>query len=190
MAGTPRVVGRLWNQTGDDAMRALVEEHNKLVTDVELMRAELLGNGLGQILTSPSLGIGTTSAAQVRNEAFTFSIRGSGSIAKAAAETSIGTGTIATAKERQYTISIQAGGTVVVTVGAEADPGLGVRPAAPSGELVLGWLLVSNASGGTFTGNTTLLNATDITSTFTEASVGAASALTAATVTTREAGDP
>jgi prephenate dehydrogenase len=52
MAGTPRVVGRLWNQTGDDAIRALVEEHNKLVADVEALRAHVVAETAATIAAS------------------------------------------------------------------------------------------------------------------------------------------
>jgi hypothetical protein len=52
MAGADRVVGRLWNQTGDDAFRALVEEHNKLVDDVEAMRVELVAESTSTIAAS------------------------------------------------------------------------------------------------------------------------------------------
>ena len=42
MAGDTRVAGRKWSQTGDDAFRALVEEFNKVVDDLETLRAELV----------------------------------------------------------------------------------------------------------------------------------------------------
>lgn len=43
MAGPARKVKREWSQTGPmAAMRALVEEHNKLVDDLEALRAHVV----------------------------------------------------------------------------------------------------------------------------------------------------
>jgi hypothetical protein len=52
MAGATRSVKRQWGLSGPDAMLALVEEFNKVVDDLETLRAELVAESTSSMAAS------------------------------------------------------------------------------------------------------------------------------------------
>lgn len=136
-------------------------------------------NLLNVVLSSPGLQIGTTSKKEVRINATTvYKINGEFK-SKSAAEVGFTATTHDIAanankiQERYYLFTINAGGTVTITAGDQADSGEGVLPEIPAGNVaVLGWVKIAIAAGSTkFDATTDDLDAAHITDTYFSGSV-------------------
>lgn len=89
-------------------------------------------------------------------------------VSKAAADMPALVGTIAASKYGLFVFSMNASGTLTTTPGtltAAARANL-VFPTVPANEVVVGFIIVQNGSASAFTGGTTALDATDITTTY------------------------
>lgn len=79
-------------------------------------------------------------------------------------------GTLATAKAALWAFYIDSAGTITTSTktadAADAAAALELKPACPINKVELGYIIVANASGSNFTGGTTALDATDITTTY------------------------
>ncbi|KPJ96685.1 MAG: hypothetical protein AMS18_00050 [Gemmatimonas sp. SG8_17] len=186
MAGTART-GRKEHRTGSE-VAALREEFNKVIADLESIRVGAIG-GDGGLLSAPGLTIGTSSKAEVKNVAAAMQLRGSGSIAIGAAETAFTATTHDIAdpdtdpREAYYVLSVQAdGSTITITKGADAVEDAAVKPAAPAGEVILGWVKIQHDGSAIFDATTDDLDSAHLTVTYEDAPLMAASALLAGTV--------
>jgi hypothetical protein len=183
MAGTTPTVG--------PQLAALVREHNKLVTDVETLRAQLIESVNGDLLLSaPTLAIGTTSAAEVKHADLIFQIDGmryriaAGEVAFTATDHDIADPDAAP-REAVYVLSAGAGAsTVTITKGTDAAADAAVAPATPAGHVKFGEVKVQHNGSAIFNATTDLLSAAHLTDTYTSATpyAPAAATLTAATV--------
>ncbi|HUV66108.1 MAG TPA: hypothetical protein VMW24_19605 [Sedimentisphaerales bacterium] len=124
-------------------------------------------------ITPPTLAIGTSSAAAVKNSAFSYQI-GQYTYSKAAAETALAGDTIPDGKYGAYLLSIDEDGTITVTDGATNATGwdtaaqaINDLPGTPADEAVMGYVVVYT-SGATFIPGTTLLSAATVTDTYTD----------------------
>jgi hypothetical protein len=149
-------------------------QFNALRADVEAIRS---GDGL---ITAPTLAIGTSSAADVKNSA--FDIRVNGLVETVAGGETAFTDTThdiadpdTAGREAVFVLSVAQGGTITITKGSDAALGAGVAPATPAGEVKMGEVLVAHDGSAIFNANTDLLSAAHITDTYTDAAVEALS---------------
>lgn len=210
MAGTTKTVKRQWgldSQSGGptkyDAFKALYDEHNNVITDLETIRAQL--ESLRSILLSgplgsaaPGLAIGTTSKKEVKiANAVTLLVQGApATVTAQEVGFTATTHDIAADKASYYALSADSQGTVVITKGADAAPGSAAKPAVPDGDTILGFVLIETdgTSGDVFDATTDDLDAAKLTVTYEDVvqtipSAQAASALVGASLTTEESGD-
>lgn len=91
--------------------------------------------------------------------------------AKAAnTDMSVIAGTLATAKSALWAFYIDSAGTITTSTktadAATPAAALLLKPAVPDNKVELGYIIVANASGSNFTGGTTALDATGVTTTY------------------------
>jgi len=122
------------------------------------------------VLGNPLLAIGDTKSQIKTTNAVSYKLNGilKSLAATAAIAFTATTHDIPALKERQYLITVPADGTPVVTAGAVADVDASVLPAVPADSAVLGSLKIALANEAVFDATTTLLDATDVTATFTQ----------------------
>ena len=144
-----------------------------LYRDQENFWSRYLPDDTQDYTTPPTLAIGTSSAAAVKNSAFSYTI-GAYVYTKASAETALSGDTIPDGKYGAYLLTIDEDGTITVTDGATNSTGwdtvaqaINDLPAAPSDEAVMGYVVVYT-SGATFIPGTTLLSAAEVTDTYTD----------------------
>lgn len=89
-------------------------------------------------------------------------------VSKAAGDMPALVGSIAASKKGLFVFSMDASGTLTTTPGTLTAATLAdiVFPTVPSGNVVIGFIIVENGSASAFTGGTTALDATDITTTY------------------------
>lgn len=185
MAGAGVTVKSGIDTEQEEALRAQVAN---IVLDLEKLRVQVLG-GDGAMTLTPGVAIGVVDAAEILIATSAMQLRGSGAVAVPTAEIAFTAtthdiaDTDANPKEKWYTLSVQADGTTVtITMGAIAEDGLAVKPVAPAGEVVIGWVKVQHNGSAIFNAVTDDLDAAHITATFEDAPVLTAAALVAATI--------
>lgn len=122
------------------------------------------------VLANPLLAIGGTKSQMKTTNAISYVIDGilytksaTASIAFTATDDDI------TANmERQYLVSIDADGDITVTAGDEAEVGASELPSVPADSAVIGSLKIALDNDATFDATTTLLDASDVTTTYTQ----------------------
>ena len=184
MAGATVTVKSGIDTEQEEALRAQVAN---IVLDLEKIRVQIAG-GDGILAAASGMAIGTTKT-DVLNAATSVLLRGSGAVTVASAETAFTATThdIADAdanpKEKWYAFSVQAdGSTITITMGAIAEADLAVKPVAPAGEVVLGWVKIQHNGTAIFDADTDLLDAAHLTVTYEDAPIMAAAALVAAQI--------
>lgn len=127
-------------------------------------------------LTNPTLVIGTSSAAAVKNSAFAYEISG-WTYTKASDETALSGNTVPQSKYGAWMLSLNASGTVTITEAADNATGYATAALAVdaintsvSGS-VMGFVTAINTSG-TFIPGTTELSASGVSATFTDGNPG------------------
>jgi hypothetical protein len=160
--------------TGPEGPQLGADDAANLRTQFNALKADVAA-GLAAIaegtypITAPTLSIGTSSAAEIKNAAFTYIIAGI-QYQKASAETAF----TATAHDLvdgtvcRYKLSINAGGTITVTKGTAvlvAAIATITTPATPAGECSMGYVQVQTV-GAAFDATTTLLSAAEVTDTY------------------------
>lgn len=126
----PKIADYVNAMANDDApARALF---TAILADMTALRAAMVIGATGSgLVSTPTLQIGTGSAAKTKHVDFTYQINGV-RIAKASSEITM-VGNIAdpdaNGREAIYVLSIQTNGTITVTKGADAALGAGVAPA-------------------------------------------------------------
>lgn len=109
------------------------------------------------LLNTGGLAIGTAKAkVKIANTIYALF---SGVLAKKTTAEITLSGTVTNAKFNVYVLTMQSDGTVTATMGTEgATIGAVVFPAVPSGEVVLGFVIVNPTGTGGFVGGTTELD--------------------------------
>lgn len=131
---------------------------------------QINNNGGVSIVGSPALSIGTSSAAKIKNGAFTV-IR-DGVVSTIASTETAFTATahdIVDGSEAIFLVYLDADNTITLLKGGSvvtATPSVAVCPDTPSGGLKIGEVLVATA-GAAFDASTTLLSASEVTDTYT-----------------------
>ncbi len=140
-------------------VRALRQEVNKLRRQVSYMMP-------GVINSAPALKTGTTSAKELRVEAFTMSARGLiESVAAAETAFTATTHDLAATKEAWFVLSVATGGGLTIVKAADQTVGTIVLPIAPDNEIVVGYVgIVSGSSGFNATTDDLAIAGTIITS--------------------------
>lgn len=111
-----------------------------------------------QIFNSGALAIGSSSKPKVKIVSTVYALIGAVVVKKTTAEVVI-SGTVTNAKFNVYVLSMDAAGTVTATMGTEgATLGAVVLPATPTGNVVLGFVIVNPTGTGSFVGGTTDLD--------------------------------
>jgi hypothetical protein len=184
MAGATVTVKSGIDTEQEEALRAQVAN---IVLDLEAVRVGVAG-GDGIVTIAAALAIGTTKT-DVANVTSAIQLRGSGAIAVASAETAFTDTTHdiadidANPREAWYAFSVQAdGSTITITQGVVAEADLAVKPAAPAGEVILGWVKVQHDGSLLFDANSDDLDAAHLTVTYEDAPVLTAAALVAAQI--------
>lgn len=144
-----------------------------LSAQFNLLRADLARVYLQNqfILTAPTLVIKATSGT-VPKSSTAFSVLAAGLVQSKAADTdmSVIAGTLATAKAALWAFYIDSAGTITTSTktadAADAAAALLLKPTIPANKVEIGYIIVANASGSNFTGGTTALDATNVTTTF------------------------
>lgn len=131
---------------------------------------QMNNNGGLAIVGSPDLKIGSSSAAKIKNEAFTV-VRDGVVSTIASAETAFTATThdITDGYEAIFNVYLDADNAITLLMGTEvetADPSVAVCPDTPSGGLKLGEVKVAT-DGAAFDASTTLLSASEVTDTYT-----------------------
>jgi len=132
-----------------------------------------------QYITSPTLAIGSSDSAKVKNSAFSYDISGY-SYSKAAAETSFsGLNTVPQNKYGAFSLKIDSDGTITI---AESDdnetgydtPSLAIAglAAADSDSAYMGYVTVISTDAGGFVPGTTALDDSAVTDTYTNGDPG------------------
>lgn len=170
-------MGTRFATTGPEGPQLGINDAENLRTQFNALRTDLITVLSGDYLvTSPALAIGSTPS-QVASGAFTYVIDGiqyqKAAVAAGTAFTAT-THDIAADKEAIFVLSINAGGTITITKGDDADAGSAVAPDTPAGECKMGEVKVS-AVGDTFDATTDSLAETWITDTYTNAALISAS---------------
>lgn len=172
-----------------DVRDALIN-YNKLIDDVERLRAALGRTSAGILTSAPGLTIGTTADTALKTVEFTMVIRGE-TVTVSAAETAFTATTHdiadpdADPREAYYTLSANASGTLTITKGDTAAADAAVKKAAPVDEVLVGWVKIQHDGTAIFDASTNALDAAHLTVTYEDAPVMAAANLTAAKI-----GDP
>lgn len=183
MAGTQPTSG---TQLGN-----LTLQHNNVITDLETLRAQIIEalNG-DRLLSSPTLAIGTTSAAKVKYADLIWQIDGmryriaAGEVAFTATDHDIADPDT-NPREAIYVLSAGAGASsVTITKGSDAAAGAATAPATPAGHIKFGEVLIQHNGSAIFDASTDELSAAHLTDTYTSSTpyAPAASTLVAATV--------
>jgi hypothetical protein len=127
-------------------------------------------DGVARLISNPNLAIGTSSAAKVKTDAFSFILDGEiTEVATAETAFTATTHDLTDGQEAIYVLSVDPSdssltltmGTAVTSASASA-----VAPATPTGELKLGEVLIAT-SGAAFDASTTELSAGTVTDTYT-----------------------
>ena len=187
MSGTT-TKGKVLNSPHSSVER-IRAEHNKMVDDLEAVRALVVSMLEGDLLlTAPTIAIGSDPT-KVAVGAFTFQINGN-TEAKAASDVAFTADTDDISdddedpKEAVYAMSVAAGGTISFTKGATAAPGVMFAPVVPAGELAIGDVRIQHDGSAIFDATTDELSAAHLTVVYTPATPTtlAAASLTAAKV--------
>lgn len=141
----------------NSALRNLIIEHNKLITDVgEIARGLVMGAMPGMVITAPATKTGTSAATAWRSEAFSFTFRGK--ITAAAAQEKAFTATthdVAASKQAWFTLSVQTdGSTFTITKAADQNVGTDVYATTPDNEVMVARLKIVTGSGGIWDAST------------------------------------
>ncbi len=141
-----------------------------LLTIVEDIVARLNAASGSKLLNNPTFSKGSGNT-RVAHAAFQAQ-RGTTMVSKAAETTGVAltatTHNLATGTGAVYVLYLDASNDVKIVMGTATAGGVGaVAPATPANGFKLGEIKIVNASSGTFTANTTHLDATDITTTYT-----------------------
>lgn len=169
------------------AEREALVQLNKLVTDLETIRAGLLGGVFAS--AAPGLAIGTSANTAIKiTTAFTVNVNGK-AVTVAAQEKAFTATTHDIAdpdtdpREALYLLSTDTQGNVTITKGATAAAGAAVPGDVPAGEVVFGQVLIQHDGSAIFDATTNALNAAHLTVTYTDlVTVLAAANLTAAKI--------
>jgi hypothetical protein len=131
---------------------------------------QMNNNGGLAIVGSPALAIGSSSAAKVKNGAFTVVRDGViSTIASTEAAFTATTHDIADGYEAIFNVYLDADNAITLLKGTSvetADPSVAVCPSTPSGGLKIGEVKVAT-DGAAFDASTTLLSAAEVTDTYT-----------------------
>lgn len=120
------------------------------------------------VFNSAGLAIKAGSSAIVKSVNTITAIINGVLVSKAASDMPALVGTIAASKFGLFVFTMNASGTLTTTPGtltASSLAGLSF-PTIPDDEVVIGFIIVNNGSTSAFTGGTTALDATDITTTY------------------------
>ena len=124
--------------------------------------------------TPPTLSIGTTSAAAVKNAAFKYKV-GDWVYSKASAETALSGSTVPQNKYGAWLLSINSAGTITITAATDNATGYGTAALAVNGLViptsscaVMGFVTAINTVSGGFIPGTTLLSVATVTDTYTD----------------------
>jgi hypothetical protein len=168
-----------------DVIGDLITQNNMLLDDLTALRAKLNTN----MLTKPGLAIKTGGSTLAKAAtACVALVAGAPVYIAANTDMSALAGTLATANSAAWAFYVDSAG-VITTSTKTADVAthalaVAALPAPPSGKAMIGFIVVSNATGSNFVGGTTALDAASLTVTYYDA-VGPAvfaGALTATTV--------
>lgn len=129
--------------------------------------SDLIDAQRNQVIASAALAIKTGGSAIVANSrAFCYMIGGV-LYQKAASDMSALAGTLATAKAAAWAFYIDSAGTITTAAktadAADATAALALVAAPPSGKVILGIVVVANATGSNFVGGTTALDTGSLT---------------------------
>jgi len=145
--------------------------HTSVATANQNLRdviTKLQTNACDMVLNSAGLAIKTSSSAVAKSANAITAIIDGVLVSKAAADMAALVGTIPASKFGLFVFSINASGTLVTTPGTLNGAAIGdlVFPTIPSGNVVIGFIVVQNGSASAFTGGTTALDAANITTTY------------------------
>ena len=166
----------------------ILDVYGTLAANVADVLAIHVGDAL---LLAPTLAIGTSSAAEVKNSAFEIRVNGVTELV-AAGETGFTATTDdiadpdASGREIVYVLSVAAGGTITITPGTIAALAAGVAPSTPAGEVKMGEVLVAHDGSAIFNATTDLLSAAHITDTYTDATPEALAGANPAAITSAD----
>lgn len=155
-----------------DVMSQMITEHNALVAKFNaLVESTYLKDAV--VVTAPALTIKAGGSAVVKSEDAFSALCGGVLVSKDADQDMAAlSGDVANAKSAVYSFYIDSDGTLTSDKGDDADTeeaAVAALPATPANKALLGYVIVTNASGSTFTGDTTALDAADITATYVDA---------------------
>ena len=124
-------------------------------------------DGEARLISSPNLAIGSTSAAKVKHDAFSFILDGAiTEVATSEVAFTATTHDIVDGKEAIYVLSVDPSDSSLALTMGTAVASDAVAPDTPAGELKLGEVKVAT-SGANFDATTTLLSAATVTDTYT-----------------------
>lgn len=157
----------------DELNRALpAGSHANLGTLLAAMQDDIAMLGATERLMSTATLIKNASTSKTAFASTAFTAIASGVVQTKAANTSMATiaGTLANNKFALWAFYIDKDGSLTSSTktadAASAAAALKLKPAVPSGKVEIGYIIVANASGGDFTGNTTNLDASGVTTTY------------------------
>lgn len=173
-----------------DVMSDMIAEHNALVTKynalVDAVSAIYLKDAV--IVTAPALEIKAPASAVVKSgDAFSALVSGVLVAKSADQDMAALSGDVADDKSAVYSFYVDAAGTLTSDKGDDADTeeaAVAALPDTPANKALLGYVIVTNASGAPFVGDTTALDATDVTVTYVNANAAPIAADLSATTST------